>query len=61
MKGVCISFLIVAIIILSVTGIYLSPTSANKEYLRIHVRADSNLESDQAVKYKVKDAVVALY
>ena len=28
------------------------------DYLRIHVRADSNLERDQSVKYKVKDEVV---
>ena len=28
------------------------------EYLRIHIRANSNCEADQAVKYKVKDAVV---
>lgn len=28
------------------------------QYLRIHIRANSNLECDQAVKYKVKDAVV---
>lgn len=28
------------------------------EYLRIHVRANSNRDEDQAVKYKVKDEVV---
>ena len=28
------------------------------EYLRIHIRANSNTESDQAVKYKIKNAVV---
>lgn len=58
MKGACISFLIVAIIILSVTGFYFGENEIEKEYLRIHVRADSNSEEDQAVKYKVKDAVV---
>lgn len=31
---------------------------SNQEYLRIHIRANSNSEVDQAVKYKVKDAVV---
>ena len=31
---------------------------ATSEYLRIHVRANSNSEADQSVKYKVKDAVV---
>lgn len=30
----------------------------NVEYLRIHIRANSNSQVDQNVKYKVKDAVV---
>lgn len=30
----------------------------NSEYLRIHIRANSNSESDQNVKYKVKQSVV---
>ena len=30
----------------------------NTEYLRIHIRANSNLEVDQNVKYKIKDQVV---
>lgn len=58
MKKFCISFLIVAIIILSGIGLSLSETEPETEYLRIHIRADSNLEKDQAVKYKVKDAIV---
>ncbi len=33
-------------------------SSESVQYLRIHIRANSNLECDQAVKYKVKDAVV---
>lgn len=28
------------------------------EYLRIHIRANSNLEADQNIKYLVKDAIV---
>ncbi len=32
--------------------------SANDAYLRIHIRADSNEAEAQAVKYKVRDAVV---
>lgn len=32
--------------------------SENSEYLRIHIRANSNSEIDQSVKYEVKDAVV---
>lgn len=31
---------------------------ANSDYLRIHVRANSNEQIDQSVKYKVKDEVV---
>lgn len=30
----------------------------NSEYLRIHIRANSNSEQDQEVKYKVKEGVV---
>lgn len=32
--------------------------SENAQYLRVHIRANSNSENDQAVKYKVRDAVV---
>ena len=31
----------------------------SQEYLRIHIRADSNEDGAQAVKYKVRDAVVS--
>ncbi len=30
----------------------------NADYLRVHIRANSNGEADQAVKYRVRDAVV---
>lgn len=42
------------------TGIFGSGNagSANTEYLRIHIRANSNGGEDQAVKYMVRDAVV---
>lgn len=33
-------------------------SSAEYEYLRVHIRADSNNECDQVVKYLVKDRVV---
>ena len=33
-------------------------TAVEPDYLRIHIRANSNLTVDQNVKYKVKDAVV---
>ncbi|MCD8309459.1 MAG: stage II sporulation protein R [Clostridia bacterium] len=62
MKNFCITFFILIIIIATV--IYVSGGSqsgtaeATSDYLRLHVRADSNSEADQEVKYKVKDAVV---
>jgi stage II sporulation protein R len=33
--------------------------SANKDYVRIHIRANSDSEFDQAIKLEVRDAVVA--
>ncbi|MFA6860713.1 MAG: stage II sporulation protein R [Clostridia bacterium] len=32
--------------------------SSNDEYLRIHIRANSNLSEDQSVKYAIKDKIV---
>lgn len=58
MKTFCISFLTCAIILLSVIGIFPAKESQNTEYLRIHIRANSNLESDQEVKYLVKEKLV---
>ena len=58
MKKACISFLIVGIIVLSGIGLWSYEAQPKKEYLRIHIRADSNLDKDQRVKYLVKDAVV---
>ncbi len=58
MKNVCISFLALTIIFLSVIGLCLPGAKVETEYLRIHIRADSNDEIAQAVKYKVKDAVI---
>lgn len=57
MKKVCISFIAIAIIILSVVGVCFTKTT-HTEYLRIHIRANSNSEQDQAIKYEVKRAVV---
>lgn len=59
MKNFCIVFLVLIIIIATVVcATALTPAQADNEYLRIHVRANSNDEVDQAVKYKVKDEVV---
>ena len=64
MKNFCIIFL--SLIIISLTALGFSGTLSNEdenalahtEYLRIHIRADSNEKEAQAVKYKVRDKVV---
>ena len=65
MKNFCIIFLSLIIISLTALGFsgVLSNTgesfsTQNAEYLRIHIRADSNEAAAQAVKYKVRDEVV---
>lgn len=60
MKNFCITFFVLIIIIATVVFAVSAGESgeADTDYLRIHVRANSNGEEDQAVKYKVKDAVV---
>lgn len=58
MKRPCIIFLVFAIIILSVVAIEVKDKSVYKEYLRIHIRANSNSQIDQQVKYEIKDNVV---
>lgn len=52
-----ITFLISAVLMIGIVFLG-SANTDNTEYLRIHIRANSNLEVDQAVKYQVKDAVV---
>ena len=64
MKKFCIIFLLS--IIISLTGFGLvgeggeNGISGNhgRDYLRIHIRANSNESKDQAVKYLVKDGIV---
>ncbi len=60
MKKFCITFLVLIIIIATVlfVGLKQGSGSENAEYLRIHVRANSNSAEDQQVKYEVKDEVV---
>ena len=68
MKKVCIIFLLSIIISLTACGFggvfvkdggrYASNAQEGSEYLRIHIRADSNSNADQAVKYRVRDEVV---
>ncbi len=62
MKNFCIIFL--SFVIISLTALGFSGALAVEsegdfgEYLRIHIRADSNENEAQAVKYKVRDKVV---
>ncbi len=57
MKKTCISFLLIGIIfVIVMAGI--NTQSGSEEYLRIHIRANSNSNIDQDIKYIVKDEVV---
>ena len=64
MKNFCIIFL--SLIIISLTAVGFSGVLSNRgesggagaEYLRIHIRADSNENTAQAVKYLVRDRIV---
>lgn len=62
MKKFCIVFFALFILIATAAAAVLaSPEGAQAEpaaYLRMHVRANSDSEADQAVKYAVKDALV---
>ncbi len=58
MKKFCITLTLIVIIVLTVACGQDSKTKENTEYLRIHIRANSNSEEDQNVKYVVKEAVV---
>lgn len=57
MRNFCITFLIVAIIGLCGVSFLVSPTTKT-EYLRIHIRANSNEKFDQEIKYVIKDEIV---
>lgn len=59
MKKIIILFLIIALCGFISFGIF-NNKQVSAEYLRIHIRANSNLEIDQNIKYLVKDAVVSV-
>ena len=62
MKKACISFLgILIIIALVVLFAGKGEQKTETEYLRIHIRANSNETGDQSVKYEIKDLVVAYF
>lgn len=52
---IIISFCLIGALML--IGLEIKPKE-NVEYLRIHIRADSNSELDQNIKYKIKDKIV---
>ena len=52
--SVCCAIALVIVLVLCAGG----GQSGEVEYLRIHIRANSNSEIDQSVKYMVKDAIV---
>lgn len=61
MKNFCITFFALIIIIATVLfagAADVNAAGADNDYLRIHVRANSNSAIDQQVKYEVKDEVV---
>ena len=60
MKKICITFCVLLILIATVlTATQVSSAQQSEsDYLRIHVRANSNSDFDQQIKYKVKDEVV---
>ncbi len=54
MKKIVIVVLVVAFLAV----VFCAPQKTNADFLRIHIRANSNLPADQEVKYIVKNAVV---
>jgi stage II sporulation protein R len=60
MRKIGIIFLVSCIILLTAVGFFSPKTTGQvcDEYIRIHVRADSNEGDAQAVKYAVRDALV---
>ena len=53
-----IIFASIALVVVVLAVLLVPSTRANSDFLRIHIRADSNLDTDQSVKYAVKAAVV---
>ena len=58
MKKFCIVFVFLFIIILTVCMSATPAAGTESEFLRVHIRANSDAVCDQSVKYEVKDAVV---
>jgi stage II sporulation protein R len=56
-KNFCITLIFIFIITLTATA-GVSNKTDNEKYLRIHIRANSNEQIDQSIKYQVKDCLV---
>lgn len=60
-KGEIMKYLPIFLFILLCVGLVVfnqGKQDVDYDYLRVHIRANSNLECDQQVKYEIKDAVV---
>ena len=51
-------YLVVFLFVVIVVGSLFLPQNKEYDYLRLHIRANSNLAIDQNVKYEVKNCVV---
>ena len=54
MKTIAVAVIVLAFLAM----VFCAPAQTNSQFLRIHIRADSNNQADQDVKYLVKNAVV---
>ena len=57
MKKLRITFFCCCIIVCA--GLFLGCNLPKNEYLRIHIRANSNAQCDQDIKYQIRDEIVA--
>ncbi len=57
--AVCLGLIAFIGVIIFAFANFSEEQTAQTDYLRIHIRANSNSQADQAVKYEVRDAVVA--
>ena len=57
MKNLVVCIIVVVTIALLGFGIF--GNLKQQEYIRIHIRANSNLEIDQNIKYQIKDQIVS--
>ena len=56
-RFIAIFFLCATVVVMFIVGLT-STKTYHTEYLRIHIRANSNSDVDQAVKYEIKDEIV---